>query len=110
MRKPLIPLLAVVLCLTLGALASHAAPAPTAPPACVAALAQDSTPGAAVPEALGTAFLSSSQLQMSPLAAAQTLGPIPPFSAAFLPVCSVSCTPCPCSVSQGICAFRCVGR
>jgi hypothetical protein len=46
-------------------------------------------------------FAAAPPIQMSSLDVA-LLNP------AFTGVCSVSCTPCPCTHAQGICSFRCV--
>lgn len=100
----LLSLLGLLLCLATvapGAMAAN--PSSTAPAASIAAAAPAVTPGLSGQEAPAVA-LGIDGLCRQEKAEVSPLGPI---GGAFVGVCTISCTSCPCRPGQGICGFRC---
>lgn len=102
MKKSLLLFALLALVLPLSAFAQLPAPAPVmTQPAVVAAQP------AAVPQIDWAAVAGT-----SPLTIPEPTSTASPFTLQLNPIgwCSRSCTPCPCSVSQGLCRpFACIG-
>ena len=103
-RPVLLSLLACLLCLAPVALGAVPADQPaTAPASPSAAAAPAATPGLADPQAPAAALGIDGLCRRN----AAEVSPLGPIGGAFVGVCTISCTPCPCRAGQGICGFRC---
>jgi len=108
MRKALNSLSVLILCVALAALVPLSAPVATAAQGHVA-VAQG--PAAATQEtasgALAASAIAAPSLHMSAVAPQRSLAPAALVNPSFTPVCTTSCTPCPCRIGQGVCGFVC---